>query len=417
MILIHYFISIVVLILFLKRKRFDLLLIGFISLLIYFLPTFYSYTSITKYYYSKINFNTYLLIDTMIVLFYLFVLVNDFFIKRKSVKVAFNFNTNDKYTFKLINLVIYSVFVVVILDLGISNLVQTKSFINSNINSLGYSFVIWSSLVVYTFGLKTRKRLYLVYSVVIILFSVFIGSRAILATAFVITLVIKWSESKRFIKDNRLGVISATVFALIVLVYKELYKYVKAGDFKSVFEAISNIGTYKSVLEFPESFITFSLLNYTIDNNFRLGNEHLNGILISIIPGLNNMYDTSMLRMSSIYKNIIFDTHFGLANSIWGESYAIGGFWGVYVFFIIWLLFLAISNWLIGKSTIAIVFIIPLATNLSFYIHRLDFVQVIGVFKNIILVSIIYVLVRIIVVILPKNKVISDKTIIYHKNL
>lgn len=391
MIIIHWLLNLSILInAILKGIKFNFYTIALISFQIYMIPTYFGKTYINNVYYSDIDPRVYIIVDFIIIFLYY---------KLKRVKnfkydVIKQVDKISRINIIIILIMIYIGLIYCVLDVGPATLLLHKSVFNESVNSVIYGFVLWGSLVTYCYGLIYNRNGIIFFSTIVVLFTLFVGSRAFIATYFIITIAIKWKESINILKTNKKGIFIAIITVFSLLIYKNIYKDIKVFDFGTIISKLTNIDTYKEVLYLPESYTTFSLFNYIVENGYNIDIETSIYKILNFIPFFKEP-DGIILRMSSIFKNYIFYTSYGLANSIWGEVFAMGKYIGIIIFTGLWVSILKLGNRYLFKQTIKSIFIIPVVSYIAFYINRLDFTQIYGPIKNIIILYIIYCIIDI----------------------
>lgn len=403
MIIIHWLLNLSILIHCIWRGiKFNFYTVALISFQIYMMPTYFGKTYINNIYFSEIDPRIYLIVDFIILFLYY---------KMQKVKY-FNYEVikqPDKITrinIIIILIMIYIALIYCILDVGIVTLSLHKKVFNELVNTNIYNFAIWGSLITYCYGLIYKRKGIIFFSTIVIIFTLFVGSRAFIATLFIITLAIKWRESINILKTNKKGIIIAIFIIFSLLVYKTIYKDIKTFDFISVFNKLTSKDTYIDILYFPESYTTFSLFNYVVDTGYNIDLQTSIHKILSVIPFYKET-DGIILRMSAIFKNYIFYTSYGLANSIWGEVFAMGKYIGIVIFTILWGTILRLGNRYLFIQRIKSIFIIPVVTYIAFYVNRLDLVQIYGPIKNVILIYIIYSIIDIIMRSTSRNNKIN----------
>lgn len=234
----------------------------------------------------------------------------------------------------------------------------------------------------------------------------FIGSRAYVTTAIVVVLVYNWEKIKFSIKTNLKLFVIGGLLLFAILVYKEIYIYVKDFDFNKVASILLNSQTYIDTLsDNAESRVVFSIYNYVITNNFQLSNVDTFARVMSIFPIANDFIDTTLsVRFSTIMMNNVFNTTYGLASNFWAESYAMWGIKGIFLAQFIWMLVLFKCNKYFYMLKNKSCFILTIASYCSFYINRLDYVQVFGMIKSVLFVYFIWIFSYYILDLLYKNK-------------
>lgn len=361
-------------------------------------------------YYSSINFKTYLLICTqmLIILFFLH-------LKRCRIKLVFGKKTRE-YSDKVVSQEGMSpangnkIYWIVILLIALSSIIYNLIFVVgistffsyigkgdiSEKTSFLFSLSIWGGLVCFFHFYLTKKKTGTIVSAMIILISVLLGSRAYIAAAFVGILIIKsfgWvqkSKNETGRKKNIHILLLAILMLMFLIIYKLIYKEIRAGDFAAALTVLSNPLTWINLFDIDELRIVCANYNYTIENQIQLPIMDVIARVVSIVPFVNDFVPTEYpIRFSTILQDRM-NTTYGLANNFWGETYAMGGVLFVLFLTIAWIIFIDRLNEKakISKSP----FIITVVSYLSFYIHRLDWTQVMGCLKLVLIFCLIKVI-------------------------
>ncbi|MFH0841779.1 MAG: O-antigen polysaccharide polymerase Wzy [Bacteroidota bacterium] len=313
----------------------------------------------------------------------------------KNVRVSKR-NANDSgihKTFVYLGILSLLLFLFDIFHIGLQNLTKDKGEVWDKIG-IFYIFSLWSALAVFTYSVKAKKYSLLFLSLPPVLTHLFIGSRAYFA-ALVIVFLILYRDN---LGNTRLSNIKTYILGLVgffvIMVYKSIYKYIKNFDFASVMAVLSDKETYMSVLRLGEPRIVLANYNYIISTHFRLDSSDIIGRFISVIPFANSLVEpTHGLHLSKVFISD-FNATYGLASNFWAEGYAMFGYLGIFIFYIVWLLMLALGSDMIYSKKWSKYFAIPVISYFAFYIHRMDFVKAIGNLKYLLFAMIIWLLIN-----------------------
>lgn len=369
-------------------------------------------------YYSDISFQTYSLIIIQLLIIYLFLLFKRYGIESriqiKSIRYekSYKQNINNKLYWRFILVLAYGIIgYYLIFKIGLSSFFSytTKGEILSETSFL-FGLSIWGGLICFYHYYLSRKYVGAALSFGIIIISVILGSRAYIATAFVgVLLIISFGWNKRVILNNsktkRRIILLGTVMLAFLIIYKLVYKEVRAGDFVGALTVLSNSQTWLNLFDIDELRIVCANYNYTVDNHIRLPLSDVMARLLSIIPFANDYIPIEFPLRFSDYLQSSIRTTYGLASNFWGESYAMGG--PVFVAFITfaWLFGLSAVNDRLKKTESP--FLLTIVSYLSFYIHRLDWTQVMGCLK---LVLVLFI-VRIIFILLIHRSIVFEYSV------
>ena len=184
--------------------------------------------------------------------------------------------------------------------------------------------------------------------------------------------------------------------AIFFMLYKYIYVAVRALDFASAKSILSSSDVSFNLLESGEFITVFSNYDYIVRHNFSYPFEDVLARFVSIIPFANNFIETKYdLRLAVTAQYDFYDIHYGAGSNFWGESYAMGGMFFVFLITFLWLYLLDKAYMRLQKNNGSAIFIALVGTYCSFYIHRLDWVQALGCIKAVFLYYILYEVFRI----------------------
>ena len=244
----------------------------------------------------------------------------------------------------------------------------------------------WACLLCFFHFRNVRNRKMEIVSMVGILFFMVLGSRALFATALVGALISKSFDyiEKNQENNNRRIIIYGILIFLFLILYKLIYEEVRAGNLIGVIDILGNLSTWINLFDIAELRIVCANYNYIIDHEWQLPVMDVVARLSSVVPFANNYFQTVYpLRFSAILMEEIHTTY-GLASNCWGEIYAMSGsIIAVLVATAVWLTVIQYLNDRVraGRSPFALAAV----SYLSFYIHRLDWTEIIGCFKMVVL--------------------------------
>ena len=354
------------------------------------------------YYNSRISSSTYLIIYGQLILLIIFLKFCKPIScpKHQMLEISVSnarlelYRTNMIYSviaFSSLVIMIYELVIKIGLTVFFSEI--SKGEINNRADTL-MSISIWFALFAWGYAITNNKIKIAIMCLTTLLITLVLGTRAYILTAFIILLIcmvekenkkVYIQKSVRYIKQNfKYGFIIGAV-AIFLVLYKSIYKLIRSLNFSKAGEVLLETLTsgIKNIGVDIEGRNVFSILSYTIDNNIRISFNDSMARLLSIFPYVNNYFTTERpLRYSEIMKNEVFNSSYGLASNIWGELYAIGGILALYLGQLIIMVFLNRSKTFIRRKKTTDYIWIALAAYLSFYITRLDIVQVFGSLKS-----------------------------------
>ncbi|MBR3397292.1 MAG: hypothetical protein IKG70_05530 [Lachnospiraceae bacterium] len=220
----------------------------------------------------------------------------------------------------------------------------------------------------------------------------FAGSRAFATTMAVIFLCERGSRLlSRNKKNIRLYIIGA-VAVVFLLMYRLVDEQIMAGDFSGVLSVLSQPESWFKALEFNEPRVIIANYDLVVASNFRLPIGDTIYRLLDFIPGL-----TALIPIQLVYPDYFSNwlqeaVHAvrGVGGTIWGESYAMFGGFGVLFFTLLWLFVLYKCNKHLDYHSPVSYFVMSLGVYYAWYINRLDFNLVGQAFKVFLLCFVIW---------------------------
>jgi len=387
------------------RRKLDFYSVGAICHILYNFHCVYGIVFISShevrnsyYYYSPIDTRVYIIVLVQMAIIYAAMMIND----KKSKKLTPPFivdNYADKTKERIYIIacgIAWIIMIYNIMRIGVSNLNAEKSYIWSQVSSL-YVTSNWLGMAVFTYALKNKKYLLALFGAGPVLLHFFFGSRAYFAVLCIIVILVKSERIKNSFHKNFKIYILGAITLVFILAYKKMYTAIKAGNFFEAIQVLIDPDTYAYVLRLGEPRIVLANLNYIVTNNVKLGLGDLLDRIISIVPYLNNVIRPGKyVAVSTILRNDLSSTY-GLASNIWGEFYALGSYFLLFVMFFLWIRMLGWGNKLITRRDWSSDFYMPLVAYFGFYIHRLDFVKAVGNAKMVVMAMILFLLAAIFV--------------------
>ncbi len=350
-----------------------------------------------NYYEGVIDERVYFIVLSQIVVMIAVVLLYDLK-RRRDVSVDGFSGVKSKYSdsqlrtiFKFAGIVSMLIMLSNVASIGVSGLSAEKSEVWAQTNVL-YVSGLWLSMAVFTYAFKTKQYGFLFLSLPQILIHLFIGSRAYFAVVCIVALVCISSASNRFsLKRNVIILIVGFVMMMGIMLYKQIFEEVKAGDIDQIITILQSPDTYNWIFRWGEPRIVLANFNYVVETGLSLDAEQIVGRIITVIPFLNNFISINEhdLLLSTIVGGDL-NSSYGLASNIWGEFYAIGSYPFVAIMYAIWISLLIWGNKLIQRNEWTSSFWIPLIAYYGFYIHRMDLVKVLGNAKMLIFAMLIW---------------------------
>lgn len=294
---------------------------------------------------------------------------------------------------------VYTLIIVVfaaanILRIGFSGFAAGKENVWEETNIL-YIISLYGAYPSFAFGLHNHIKTIWIPSLLVELTIFFAGSRAFATTLVIIFLCERgsylWKERRKTYKLLIVGAI-AVVF---LLMYRMVDQQIMSGDIAGVLTTIKQPDAWLEALEFNEPRVIIANYQYVVANKFRLPFGDTLYRLLDFIPGLTFLLPIKLKYpeyFSSWLKDEVQAVR-GVGGSIWGESYAMFGVLGVFVFTVIWLMILHYCNKHLDYHSSSSYFIVPLAAYYAWYINRLEFNLLGQAFKVFVLCFIIWAII------------------------
>ncbi len=138
-----------------------------------------------------------------------------------------------------------------------------------------------------------------------------------------------------------------------------------------------------------EPFVTQSVLNETIRQEFRTGGRYLIDQILTGVPGGVTIFgldlDGTPTFTELFQPNLFPGVEFGMANNPWAQAYASGGFLMVFVFAFGYSLVVAGLAWMFWETKGALRGVVAVFSAwVAFYFHRNDLLIEIGILKQVV---------------------------------
>lgn len=392
---IAYIIFAIIIICLVVKRRFDFVSIGSIFFLLYTSNCLIGEVWIDNgglglLYASEISTEAYLIIFaqmTIIIIVLLWLQIIKPTRRKKQrirTQVGFDKSFQKKFWTALLCICFAIFFYSVVFEIGLFNFFSydKKSDLTESL-SLSYSIAVWGIIACFINSVKSRDKKTVIVSAIPILFLLVLGSRSYAVVAGIGALIVIASSRKGEIGQFKASYFLLGIFAAFVLiVFKDIYQALRALDFVTVAEILVDGDTYSDLFNVDEFRINMALFNYAVTANFILPVNDILARILSILPLANDYIATDYpIRFSSINQNYFFGASYGLGNSFWAETYSMGGLIFLLIMTFVWMILLNISSKFIVKETPMAALPLVLASYGSFYICRLDWVQLCGCAK------------------------------------
>lgn len=277
---------------------------------------------------------------------------------------------------------IYTLFIVLftlanVMSAGISGFMAGKKTVWERTNVL-YLISLYGAWPSFAYGIHKNDRLVWIPSLLVELTIFFAGSRAFTATIIIIFLCEKgtmlWKKRKNYMKIYFL----AAIGLVFLLMYRAVDTYIMAGDFSGAIKVLKEPQTWLTALELNEPRVIIANYDYALTSGIRFPLGDVLYRIIDFVPGLASAFGIKLQYPEYYSTWLVNQVHgsAGVGGSIWGESYAMMGFFGIVLFTLVWLVFIYRCNKHLDYHSNYSYFLVSLGTYLGWYIHRLDFNRV-----------------------------------------
>ena len=380
-----YLILSAILIIYSIRHRLDLICVAsvcYIVYTIYCIPGF----GISGQYRPKLSHSLYYSVFMQLVIIIIIVVALRYSIKRRDSQLQFQRLNNSqlesnskllKISFRIYTLIILGFAMMNIASVGLGAFASGKIAVWEQTNIL-YIISLYGAWPSFAYGIHNNDKLVWIPSLLVELTIFFAGSRAFTATIIVVFLCEKgtelWMNRKNYTKIYILGAMGV----VFLLLYRMVDTQIMAGDLAGAINTLKNPLTWMTAFEFNEPRVIIANYDYAFTSGMRFPIGDVIYRIIDFVPGLTAIFGIE-LQYPEYYSTWLMNQVHGSAGvggSIWGESYAMMGYFGIIVMTILWLSFIIKCNKHLNYHKEHSYFVVALGTYLAWYINRLDFNRV-----------------------------------------
>lgn len=390
------------------NRSFDFLTAGALFLVLYTSSCFSGKVWVTgvggiEIYSANISNTAYILIMLQLVIYIVLLFIFDELNKKSSRSKALHGVNEQKQVepsqaavsfWNLMLAVTMVIFVYTILfEMGLSNFFSyaRKGDLTEDIGPF-FSLTQWLSVACFLNAVKVGNGKNAIVAIIPLLLTLLLGSRSYVVIAGIGAALIVSSKYGYLRKIKARYVALGIVALMFMLLYKEVYQSVRALDFAAVARTLSDPSIINRMFDIEEFRINGALFNRIVETDFSIPIQDSLARIFSFVPFVSDAFTLEYpLRLSQYLQFNMFGTSYGLGGSFWGEAIAMGG---VPFFFLIYVSWLQLLNWggrwLRSNSEMAVL-PITFLVYASFYIFRLDWQQVAGCFKNMLLLYLFWI--------------------------
>lgn len=260
------------------------------------------------------------------------------------------------------------------------------------VETVGRGHLLWQmgAALAAVLGFTYRQRLVSTAGWLLLAGDLFIGFRYAFAAAFIAVSLLWLARGG----PQRLGSIRLRHWAaillggLFVISYQNLKDPLRAGDWTEIGERLSNPLWYGAGILTSEPFTTQTVLNEIVRADFRTGPEHLLGVTSHFILFSADLGGEPE-RFNELYQPTLFPlVDHGLANNLWAQMWSAGDWLLLSLWCGVYVAGLGVLSWLLRIADPLIQGYAALATAyFAFYAHRNELLGVVGIQKQLLLVS------------------------------
>lgn len=162
--------------------------------------------------------------------------------------------------------------------------------------------------------------------------------------------------------------------AAFFFMWSQLFFGVRRGRWELSREQIARPDTYVNAVRRSEPFVTQGILNEVVRTRFKVPGEHLGeAIGVSLVPFYTSFFEAPKSFNDYFQPALFPGVEYGMANNIWAEAFAEGGFGGVVVAVILFQGLLWLGSRVLQAGRVHLHNLALLCGGyLAFYIHRND---------------------------------------------
>jgi len=371
------------------KRRFDYFSLAFFSAILYFSPGFFGYASyhINGYWYhQELVDETY---AVMIFVVSSLVFSGIVFSQRQSIP-RLERQVEPRYSFVLAWLIVLSF-------IGLFGVLLTSGGVIASHNKsevlegLNRWHIIFTSAA--TIGLPlafaARKKLSFFLFFLFLVFDLYIGNRSGIVISLMSVFVIALSQNQKPVRLLEHWLIAALVvfFGLFMLIIKQLLAAIKFGDVSIVQAIASESGFLINSIVQSEPFVTQTVLNSVIVNNFKTELDHVFSVFYQFIVFSENI-GLHSLSFNDYFQPTLFPAvEYGMASNIWAQMWSAGGWLLLGLFMLFFIASIYFANKTLDSSRIIIrAGLSPVFVYWVFYIHRNDLSYQVNIDKRLLIV-------------------------------
>ncbi len=371
------------------RRRFDLLALGYLSALVYFLPALFGYVLPPE---TVQGFRDPVPITAPVYLVYLLVLcglvagaaVLDLAAPAPPRLPALPRPEVAERAFLAAALV---GFAATVWTSGGALFAADKSLV---LDAVGRWRLLWVNAAVLGMVFTFLRRRWAFFAAFGCLLSIdlYVGFRNNLALA-VLALATAWlaarGQRRLVVHGWRLGIVSLVV-ALAFFAYKQLYNPIKRGDWEEVEIRVSDPAFLADSLVYSEPFVTQAILNEVMLRDFHVPASGLAEVFYNF-GFFAPSFGVEASSIGTVFKDVLFPgTPAGIGSNPWAEMWSRGG-WPLLIGFVCgFVVVLGFASWLLAARDPAWLSLVAVnGAYWAFYLHRNTLTYQVNLHKRLVL--------------------------------
>lgn len=241
-----------------------------------------------------------------------------------------------------------------------------------------YIIIFWrvTSTLVFIYGYLLKNRLMLILSGIVLTLTFISSDRTAVALTILAIILLYFSQRKeRFLIKYWKFIPLFLIFLILILFGKSIHVIIHLVNSGMSFSMALNSVSPENLKTFiitTEPFIIQLILNKIIILDYQIQEFYLKNFFLYLLPTTGPFDIDSAVFNDYIQKDIF--TEFksrSIAYNFWAEGYAIGKWWMLNLFIIIWILLISILNYLLRTPNLFFKGLFSImGVYLVFYIHR-----------------------------------------------
>ena len=378
-----------------RRRRFDFFALGFASSLVYFLPGFFGFVRSSSNFLvpEPLQTGTYLVFLAVLVATVTGAIVFDQVFQERPAPARTSVSL--RLTAEIAVMVAFLGLLATLATSGAELFSPRKSDV---IDSVGRWHILFRFAAIYAviFAVLRKDVLPGIVGGAFLLFDLFIGFRlgVVIGLLSAATLLLNRRGAQVLLQSQKRMLAAGIVAVAAIFLYKRVYIAVKLGLWDTVIARLTSPDLSFVALMSSEPFGTQTILNEVIRTGFTVDAGHLKTTAALLVP-FSNMLGAEIQSFNDIFQQELFGgvARGGLANNIWAQMFAIGGWFGIAIIVPVYVGLLAIGSWLLSSSRGATLALIAVVfTFIAFYIHRNDVLYTLVLLRRSLFLWVVFVL-------------------------